>query len=125
MGSEVQTLLVSCDKIEFLRQVFASVQLIVPTPMVLFTDSESSILTMRRTKLSSKMIHEIIRNNYLRQLIDKELVILEHCRTEFLRADLLTKYLTTKQFKYLLAGLMIDLEEKSIVAKMLFAWFGK
>jgi hypothetical protein len=108
MGSEVQYHLAAADKIEFLRQVFISVDLAVTLPMVVYTDSDSAILTMRRTKLSSKMIHEIVRNNYLRQLIDKGILVLQHVRTEILGADLLTKYLPTKQFEFLLSGLMVD-----------------
>ena len=103
------TILLS-DKAEFLRQVLIGVGFSVPTPMVFFTDSHSSIVTLRRTKLSTKMIHEIIRNNYLKQLIDKGLIKLVHVRSEELGADLLTKYLATKQFNYLLHGLMVEVK---------------
>ena len=74
--------------------------------MLFFTDSSSSIMTMRRSKLSSRMIHEIIRNNYLKQLVEKGVITLEHVRTEVCKADLLTKYLPTKRFRLLLDGMM-------------------
>ena len=63
-------------------------------------------MTMRRSKLSSRMIHEIIRNNYLKQLVDKGVIVLEHVPTEVCKADLLTKYLPTKRFRQLLDGMM-------------------
>ena len=106
MGSEVQYLLMAADRAEFLRQALISVHLSVPTPMLFFTDSSSSIMTMRRSKLSSRMIHEIIRNNYLKQLVEKGVITLEHVRTEVCKADLLTKYLPTKRFRLLLDGMM-------------------
>ena len=106
MGSEVQYLLMAADKAEFLRQALLSVHLSVPIPMIFYTDSSSSIMTMRRTKLSSRMIHEIVRNNYLKQLVDKGIIILEHVRTDVCKADLLTKYLPTKRFRLLLEGMM-------------------
>ena len=119
MGSEVQYLLLVSDKGEFLRQVLIGIGLIVPTPMIFYTDSDSSIITMRRSKLSSKMIHEIIRNNYLKQLIDKGLIKLVHVRSEELRADLLTKYLATKQFNYLLNGLMMEIEVATLLLEII------
>ena len=106
MGSEVQYLLMAADKAEFLRQALISVHLSVPIPMIFYTDSSSSIMTMRRTKLSSRMIHEIIRNNYLKQLVEKGIITLEHVRTDVCKADLLTKYLPTKRFRLLLEGMM-------------------
>ena len=106
MGSEVQYLLMAADKAEFLHQALLSVHLTVPIPMIFYTDSSSSIMTMRRSKLSSRMIHEIIRNNYLKQLVDKGVIVLEHVPTEVCKADLLTKYLPTKRFRQLLDGMM-------------------
>ena len=110
MGSEVQYLLMAADKAEFLRQALLSVRLSVPIPMLFFTDSSSSIMTMRRSKLSSAMIHEIIRNNYLKQLVEKGIITLEHVPTEVCKADLLTKYLPTKRFRMLLERMMMQVE---------------
>jgi hypothetical protein len=61
-------------------QTLVSVDLQVPIPMPFFTDSNSTIHTMRRNKLSPIMIHEIVRNNYLKQLVDKGLIELFICR---------------------------------------------
>jgi hypothetical protein len=115
MGSEVQYLLGAADKAEFLRQTLDSVELQVPIPMPFFTDSNSTLHTMRRSKLSPKMIHEIVRNNYLKQLVDKGVIELVYVSTDVCKSDLFTKYLPSKRFHKLLEGMMVEVKLRPIV----------
>lgn len=68
---------------------------------ILKEGNKSSILLMKNGRLSSgkRMKHHDIRYFYVKELLDRGVVKIEHCSTEDMVADFFTKPLHGKRFK--------------------------
>jgi hypothetical protein len=76
---------------------------------ILKEDNKSSILLMKNGRLSSgkRMKHHDIRYFYVKELLDRGVVKIEHCSTEDMVADFFTKPLLGKRFK-IMRGLIVN-----------------
>ena len=64
-----------------------------------FEDSEGAIALAENPKSSSNSKHIHVRHHFLRELVEKETISIEHVDSEEQHADILTKALPREKFK--------------------------
>lgn len=89
-----------CTQLMWMRQMMSDYG-IEQQCMTLYCDNMSAIQMSKNPVFHSRTKHIDIRHHYIRELVNKKLVSLEHVRTLANRADILTKPLDVARFETL------------------------
>lgn len=98
----------SCSQLVWMKQMLTEYN-IAQNTMILYCDNLSAINISKNPIQHSRTKHIDIRHHYIRELVEDNVIKLEHVTTEMQLADIFTKALDANQFENLRAKLGICL----------------
>jgi len=84
----------------WLRRVLADLQQVQKGATEIFCDNKATISMTKNPTFHSRTKHIDIRYHFIRDLVAKEEILLEYCKTQDQLADVLTKALSKEKFCY-------------------------
>nr|GEV66681.1 retrovirus-related Pol polyprotein from transposon TNT 1-94 [Tanacetum cinerariifolium] len=103
----------ACQAI-WLRKVFGELGEEQIEATEIMCDNKSVVMLTRNPVLHARSKHIKIKHHFIRELIEKEEINLEHCKTEEQMADIMTKSLAPKKHEEFCSQLAYDLKYVSI-----------
>jgi hypothetical protein len=101
----------SCSQLVWVKQMLKEYK-VEQDVLTLYCDNLSAINISKNSIQHSRTKHIDIRHHFIRDLVEENIVTLEHVATEEQIADIFTKALYAKQFEYLRGKLGICLHEE-------------
>ena len=91
----------ACKQLNWILQLMQDFGIEEPKPVQLFEDNEGCIRLALTEKINSRTKHIDVKHHLVRNMTKEGLVELEHCRTDEMIADSLTKPLPRDKFESL------------------------
>ena len=82
----------------WLRRILQDLQQKIKAPIKIYYDNMSAIAMMKNLVFHSRMKHIEIRHNFIWELMEKEKIKLEFCKTREQLANIFTKPMPIKKF---------------------------
>ena len=89
----------ACEAI-WLRRILGNLQIKTERPTTLFCDNMSAIAMTKNSVFHSRTTHIEIRHHFIRELVEKEEIDLQFCKTDEQLADMFTKVVPSEKFAY-------------------------
>lgn len=83
----------------WLQRVLAQITNITPGPVVLYIDNRSAIDLAKNPVFHGRSKHFDLRYHFIRDCVEKGLIVIKHINTSGQRADILTKALSAAKFQ--------------------------
>ena len=100
MNAEYYTLTELGKVLMYCRQFVADLGFPQNGSTVIFEDNQPAIDLSNAPQITRKSKHIFIQHHFIRELVQKKLVVIEHLPTASMTADMLTKSLAPKEFRY-------------------------
>lgn len=91
----------ACKESVWLQRILEDLNWKGPKPTTIYEDNQSVLKLITNENLSSRTKHIDTKTHFVKDYIDKGLIICEYCPTEHMLADLLTKGLAKTRFMIL------------------------
>ena len=105
LGSAVQEAI-------WIRQLLKDLNVDKKDPLKIYEDNQSAISMGKNPQFHGRSKHIEIKYHFLRDHIEKKLVIIQYCATNEMLADLLTKGISKEQFEKLRQKIGVVSEEQ-------------
>ena len=96
------------------RQFLSEVGLRQNSPPVFYSDNNAAISIASNSRTEERSKHIDIKFHYTRELVEREELKLEHCLTNLMVADYLTKQVSTQKFLWCRAQIGLQLYPSSV-----------
>ena len=94
------------SEIVFLRGILEDFQFEQKEPTLLLEDNQGAVCLMKNEVMFSRAKHINVRYHQLRDFVKKKIINVQHCRTDMMTADILTKLLPKATFEKLRSKLL-------------------
>lgn len=108
MEAEFIALSEACKEMLWLRRLLEDMQQSVDGPSKIYEDNQSCLKFIETERLSNLSKHIDTRDKFVKDYVDRNLILFEYCPTEKMVADLMTKPLNVQRLEKLrmMAGLI-------------------
>lgn len=97
--SEVVALCTLSKELSWIRRMALELNIIRDTPVVIQCDNKSALMIVKSERLAGRTRHLRAQNAYIHEQVEYGELILNHVKTEYNLADLLTKVVQTGKFE--------------------------
>jgi hypothetical protein len=88
-------------QLKYCNNILNELKIIQIAPIILYCDNEGAIRTSMNKDMVTKLKHMNIRFHFIKDEVRNHFIKLQHIKTKQQLADILTKKLTPKPFKFL------------------------
>ena len=99
--SEFIALSECCQEALWLRKLLKEFKINLINPIIIFEDNQSCLKLIQEEQLSKRSKHIDTKYHFVKDYVQKKIVLCKYCPTKDMLADLLTKPLPTTRIKYL------------------------
>lgn len=83
----------------WLHRVLSQISDVKPGPITLYIDNRSAVDLAKNSVFHGRSKHIDLRYHFIRECVEKGLIVIKHVRTDEQRADVLTKALAATKFE--------------------------